>query len=183
MKNKIIFIPGWMDTVANRVDFPGLDIWLKDIDIEERIDAEYVVGHSAGANWALLNWEKNKNTKLILFGPGISQRTLFDWLIRLIKFWFTEGTKINRERIKTLRHPIRALSLIIKLLRIDLMKIIYSVPEKDIIIIRGKDDKYLFDEKTANELKSSGIRTIKLDGVGHNWHEKVDEEIKKIINN
>jgi hypothetical protein len=78
MKNKIIFIPGWMDTVENRVDWPGLDIWKEKINPEIEIDSEYVVGHSAGANWDLLNWHKNRNTKLILVAPVIPKRNLLN---------------------------------------------------------------------------------------------------------
>jgi len=33
MKNKIIFIPGWMDTVENLVNWPGINIWKEKANI------------------------------------------------------------------------------------------------------------------------------------------------------
>jgi pimeloyl-ACP methyl ester carboxylesterase len=157
-------------------------VWKDNLELNYRIDAEYIIGHSAGANYALFNWRNNRNSKLILVGPVIPQRNIFTWTYRMVKFWIFEWTTVSKERMSGFRHFSSSISKIVKLLRTDLMPIILEIPRENLTIIRGKNDKFLFDQKSADELRVKGIEIIEIEGVGHNWHEKIREEIDKIIN-
>lgn len=65
-----------MDVAASYSDsFGGVDIWEEKADWRKRIDADVVVGHSLGANFALPNWRRNKNTKLVPVNPLVPKRT------------------------------------------------------------------------------------------------------------
>ncbi len=178
---KKIFVPGWIDTADNHVDYPGLEIWKKKINPNDKIEAEYVVGHSLGANFALLNWEKNKNTKLILVGPLLPKRNIFSWLICWLKFLFTEGTFLNKKRLTTFPHFVSGIRLNLSLLSEDLMETFDRIPHENVIIIRGKEDKYFFNKKTADALKAKSIKIIEVEKAGHGWNKKFNEEIDKLI--
>lgn len=177
---KKIFVPGWMDTADNHVDFPGLEIWKRKIDPGQKIEAEYVIGHSLGANFALINWEKNKNTKLILIGPLVPKRNIFSWLLRWIKFLFTEGTHLNRKRLTTFPHIINGIKLSLSLLSEDIMDIFDKIPRENVIIIRSKEDKHFFNKKIADALKAKSIKIIEVEEVGHGWNDKFNEVIKNL---
>jgi hypothetical protein len=179
--SKKIFIPGWFDTADNHVDCSGLEIWKNKIDFKNKIEAEYVIGHSLGANFALMNWEKNKNTKLILINPLLPKRNLFFWMIIWAKATHMEGTPLTKERLRTFFHPIIAIRQCLKLLSEDLLKTIENIPQENLTIIRGELDKYFFDKKTAEEVRLKNIRLIEIEGVGHNWDEKFNIEIEKIV--
>jgi predicted alpha/beta hydrolase family esterase len=170
-----------MDTAENRVDFPGWEIWKKKIDPAQKIDAEYIIGHSLGANFALINWERNKNTKLILTGPLVPKRNIFSWLFSWIGFLFSEGTSISRKRLATFPHFISGMAQCFLLLSKDSMKIIDVVPKDSLVIIRGKNDKYFFCEDTANSLREKGVRIIEVEDAGHGWNEKFNGIINEII--
>lgn len=77
-KINYIFIPGFLDTAKYRKMEPGLEIWLKNIKPDEPLRAEYIIGHSLGANFALLHWQKidsyqplNKKKKNIRMGVSL----------------------------------------------------------------------------------------------------------------
>jgi hypothetical protein len=42
-------------------------------------------------------------------------------------------------------------------------------------------DKYFCDKKIAQEVRLKNIRLIEISGVGHNWDEKFNIEIDKIV--
>jgi hypothetical protein len=181
MKNKIIFIPGWMDTVENLVSWPGLDIWKKKIDISQRIDAEYVVGYSIGANWALVNWKKNRNIKLILISPLIPKRKVRYWFFRWVKHEIFEGSKITVRRSKCFPHIFHGIYNLVKLMSVDPILIIEEIPKDNLIIVKGKKDNHFFDDEAVGIIREKEIRLIELDGVGHNWNERIVLEVEKII--
>jgi hypothetical protein len=137
-KHKKLFIPGWMDTVKNRVNYDGIDIWKKDFNLKQKIDAQYLIGHSAGANYAVLNWQNNKDAKLILVNPSIPYRNIFIWFFIMVRFWIFEGTKLNSERMKCFKYLISSMFNLSKLLKIDLMPIVFEMPKENLIIIRGE---------------------------------------------
>jgi hypothetical protein len=182
MKNKIVFIPGWMDTVENLVDWPGLDIWKKKFDVKKKIDADYIVGYSVGSNWALLNWEKNRNAKLILVMPLIPKRKVISWFFRWIRHEIFEGSRVSKKRMSCFPYFISGIYQLIKLLRANVMTIIDKVPKDNVVIIGGKEDHYFFDKDAAKMIRKKGFELIELDEVGHNWNEKIVLEINKIVN-
>ena len=181
MKNKKAYIPGWFDTVNNRVDYYGLDIWKEKIDPESKIDAEYVIGHSLGANFALLNWDINKNAKLILTNPAIGKKSITQWFLRWIKFIFSEGPDMNKKRARSFLNFFYNCKLCYKLLKIDLEKIIKKIPKENIVVIRGKNDNFFCNSEVCNFLREEGIKIIEIDEVGHHWDNKMSEEINKLI--
>ena len=182
MNKKVVFVPGWMDTAKNRVDFDGIDVWKENLPLNQKIEAEHIIGHSAGANYALFNWRNNKNSKLILVNPAIARRGIFKWLFRMVGFWIFEGTSLSKERIKSFKHFFSLVPKIIKLLKVDLIPIIFEIPRENLTIIRGKNDRFMFDQKIAGELKTKGIKIIEIEEAGHHWNKKIREEIDKIIN-
>ncbi len=163
------------------MDYSGMEIWKKKINPNDKIEAEYIVGHSLGANFALINWDRCKNTKLILINPLVPQRNISSWLLRWIKFLFTEGTSLNKKRLITFPHFFNGVRLSRYLLSEDLIKIFSKIPFENIIIIRGKEDKYFFNEKIADTLKAKGVKIIEVEKTGHGWSEKFSKEINKII--
>lgn len=178
---KKIFIPGWMDTADSRVDFDGLEIWKKKINPNDKIRAEYVIGHSLGANFALINWNYHKNTKLILINPLVPKRSILSWLICWVKFLFSEGTSINRKRLGCFPHVFSGIMKCLELISIDTMKILLSIPVENMWIIRGKNDKHFFIKEISGIIKKRGIKVIEVENAGHGWSEKFNEEISKLI--
>lgn len=170
-----------MDTADNRVDFPGLEIWKRKINPSDKIEAEYVVGHSLGANLALINWNHYKNTKLILINPLIPKRNVFSWLLRWIKFLFTEGTSLNRKRFATFPYFFNGIRLGLYLLSEDLMKIFSKIPRGNVAIIRGEEDKYFFNKKIADALNAKGIKIIEVKKAGHNWCKEIEKAAYELI--
>jgi len=174
-KKEILFIPGWMD----KGEFHGypnsLNIWTEKINLDFKFKENIIIGHSVGASLALLNWEKNKNSKLILFGPLIPRRNLLTWFHKWIRFILYEGTPMPIRRIKLLRHLILGTVVLVKMLKVDSLKIIRKIPKDKLIIVKGTDDKYFCDEKIANQLKKEGFDIIEVKRMGHNWGEKIEE--------
>lgn len=180
-KPKFIFIPGWMSMGKIYGYENSLDIWTKNIDPKNKIEAEYVVGHSAGALFALLNWNANKNTKLILVGPMIPKRSVLSWLVRWGKFILTEGTHMPFDKIKLGIHFISGTLRLLKLIQLDSFDIMCEIPRENIIIVRGKQDNYLCDDGVVSFLKEKNIPVIEVDGLGHDWNEKASEIIEKLM--
>jgi pimeloyl-ACP methyl ester carboxylesterase len=178
---KKIFIPGWFDTVENRVDYEGLNIWIKRIEPSYKIESEYVIGHSFGANYALLNWKKNRNTKLILINPSLPQKGFLDFFSRWIKFLFNEGSTMRKKRLKCFLHLYLGMRQGVELIFGDYEKIIDTIPNDGVVFIRGKEDRYFFDDKLVEKIKSKGKQVIEIAGAGHNWNEKFNDEINKLI--
>lgn len=170
-----------MDTADNHVDYAGLEIWKNKIDVKNKIEAEYVIGHSLGANFALMNWEKNKNTKLILFNPLLPKKSFLFWFVQWLRFLFTEGSRLNKKRLTTFPHFFSGMKLSCNLLSKDLLDIINIIPRENLVIVRGERDEYFLDKKTVGELKLKDIKIIEVAGIGHNWNEKFNIEIDKIV--
>lgn len=178
--SKFVFIPGWMNVGKVYGYENSLDIWTENIDPENKIEAEYVVGHSAGALFALLSWNANKNTKLILVGPMIPKRSTLSWLIRWGKFVLTEGTHMPLARIKLFPHFISGTLYLLKLIKFDSFSILRNISKENVVIVRGKQDNYLCDNTVAAMLRENNIPVIEVDGLGHDWNEKASQLIKEL---
>jgi hypothetical protein len=181
-KEDIKFIPGWMDR-AELYNYDGLNIWNEDVKPEDRIDAKYILAHSIGAHFALLNWKKNKNTKLILVNPLLVKRKFRCWAWRWIKFFFFEEPEINAKRAFVWLHLFSNLKKCRKMLQIKVSDILDEIPKEDILIIRGKKDRLFCNEEVAAVIKEKNLPLIELEDNGHLWTEKVDEAIEKYIEN
>ena len=181
MKRKIVVAPGWMDRAWYHCGWEGLDIWTKNIKPENRIDAEYVAGHSIGALFALQNWKCNKNTKIILINPLLPKRSLIRWTLRFMKFLFNEPLLDRFQRSRIFLHIVPfGLIKLYKLIQIDPLEIIDKIPQKNLIVVYGENDNYFCDEECRNILEKRGVQMIEVKGVGHNWHRRFNEILTDI---
>ena len=177
-EKKIIFIPGWLDSGEIHGYKNSLAIWERPINFQEIIQADYLIGHSIGAALALHYWEQNNNLNIILFNPLLTKKKLFS---RWIKSLIYEGTHLPWRRLRIMGHIFSGIFKLNILLRIDELAIIKKIPPEKILIIFGENDRYLGNEG-EQILHKAGRATVKIDGVGHNWHERVDMVIAEYIN-
>lgn len=178
---KFFVFPGWMSRVKNYQLGDGAEIWQEAVDPGARFEAEYLVGHSLGANFALLNWQTNKNAKLILVGPIIFKKSLLNWFFRWLGYVFFEGLIISVKDIKS-NKLFFGLKAGFKLLKPDYLKIISEIPKENILVIRGKNDNFVCDKAAVDFFKKENIRLIEVEGCGHNWNEKIMEAVLTAAN-
>jgi len=172
--NKILFIPGWLDTGARHGYQNSLDIWTKSVNINRDFEVDYIIAHSAGSLVALYNWNIYKNFKIILINPVISRKNIFK---RWHNFLTHEG--ISDSFRKSIRPLSVVLSLykIIKLFKVSALDIINTIPKENLLIIYGDDDIYLFDKAIANNLKQKGYQVEEVKGDGHKYGENIEKKI------
>lgn len=186
MRNKkVVLIPGFMDVAANYSSvWEGLDIWGEKADWKERIDADIVVGYSLGANFALLNWQKNRNTKLVLINPLVPKRSKAEWAKRWVSFFSAEGLKVNKEHSKVMVwFPLKT-KLTSDLLSHDLSRALDMLPKNGAVVLRGARDNFFCDAEAARFIKSKNIPILEVDA-GHGWDEnmatKANELVERIL--
>ena len=180
MKNKIIFIPGWMNTLETYKEYAGLEIWKDDFYHNEKIRPDFIIGHSLGANYVLLNWRKYPNAKLILINPLLPKRNPIAWFIRFLKFHSQEGLYKERRLVSGLKYFWLGIIRAVKLLSCDLYQEMENVPQKNLYVVRGEKDNFLCNGRDAEILKEKKINLIEIEDLGHNWGEKFCEVIGKI---
>lgn len=177
----MISIPGWMDKSHLHESWEELNIWVKNIDVKNKLDAEYVLGHSMGSIFVLLNWKYNKNTKIILSNPVFPKRGFWQWAIRFIKFHRHEGLMNTMERLPLLIFLPFGFIKLLRLIRVNTLEIIKEMPPEKIVVLCGKNDHYFCDQEARKLFREMGIGVIEIEEAGHNWHKKFNEEIKKIV--
>lgn len=179
--NNYIFIPGFLDTAKYRKIEPGLEIWLRNIKQDEPLSAEYLIGHSLGANFALLHWQKYQGKKLILINPLIKKRKMSEWAYRWIRYLLFSENVFSWGRADTLLYLPSAFRKCFELLKPDFERLLTKIPKDDIIIIRGKKDKYLCDNEVAEFIKQQDIKIIEVSEAGHEI-DNFKDILDKIIN-
>ncbi len=183
LENNFIFIPGWLDVSENYGLSPGLDIWTKNIDVKEKINHQYVIAYSFGANFALLNWQYNKNTKLVLINPVIYPKSIFSHILSWIRFWIVEKPRIYPNQLRAILQLFPNLKKTYNLIKQDYSRIIFSIPKNDILIIKGGKDNFLCDKKNKEMFLSKGIQVVEIADLGHDLrNKKIINEIKTIFN-
>ena len=176
--NRILFIPGWLDTGGRHGYKNSLDIWNKNIDISKDFKADYVIAHSVGSLVALYNWNIYKNFKIVLINPVISRRGIFR---RWYEFRSLEGIHDSfKKSIKTI-NIIPSLIKIRRLFKVPALDIISTIPKEDIVIIYGEKDAYLFDREVIKKLKEKGFRVEEVKGSGHNYEENIERAVLSMI--
>ncbi|MFA6514282.1 MAG: hypothetical protein WCT50_03290 [Patescibacteria group bacterium] len=176
--NKVLFIPGWLDTGERHGYQNSLDIWNKNVDISRDFKVDYVIAHSVGSLVALDNWRLYKNFKMILVNPVISRRSIFR---RWYKFNIYEGIPNSfKKSIKILR-IIPALIKTIRLFKVPALDIINTIPKEDLVIIYGENDIHLFDGEIIKKLKEKGIRVQEVKGAGHNYEANIEKAVLDAI--
>ncbi len=177
---KIIFIPGWMNTLETYRKYEGVEIW-KNIKNNEMPDFDFLIAHSMGTLFALKNYKPRKNQKIILVNPLIPKRNIINWFFRWIKFHQKEGLS---EKQKIVLNPILVIVGIyrcVKLLALDFSKIFSLIPKNNLVILRGKNDYFFCDNLAVEFARLKNIQMIEIENVGHNWNETYDQEIQKLI--
>jgi hypothetical protein len=181
-KEKVVYLPGWLDLAELHPEFYGLEIWKQDIDPGERIETEYLVGNSLGCHFALLNWERNRNTKLILINPLLEKRLFLFWMWRWVKFALFEGWKhFDLKKAGNSSNLFKIIGLARKFLSDDYWDIIKEMPPKDVLVIRGEKDHFFCDRYLARKIRLHQIPFQEISGMGHAWEDRYVEELDKFI--
>ena len=178
--NKTFLFPGWMSRVKNYQLGEGAEIWQQYIDPGTNFDAEYLLGHSLGANFALLNWRANKHSKLILVNPILFNHFILVWFFHWLRYVFSEGLIVTPKDIKSNR-IFFGFRIGYSLLQPDYVKIIREIPKENLIIIRGKRDNYLCNQKVADFIRSENIRLIGIEDSGHNWNDEFKQTAQTVL--
>lgn len=179
--HKYFLFPGWMSKARKYGLDDGVDIWERFIDPRERLEAEYLVGHSLGCHFALLNWQANKNTKLVLVNPPVFKRPAIIWLFRWLRYLLSEGPGVSFKDLKA-AEIFPGIRNCFKLMSRDYSEIIRQAPRENLTIIKGERDNFFCDREVVEFARKENIRLIEIKGSGHNWSGEIREEVLKIIN-
>lgn len=174
--NKILFIPGWLDT-GKRLGYQNsLDIWHENIDISNNFQVDDVIAHSIGSLAALYNWQIYQNFKIILVNPIISKRHIFR---RWSKYITSEGMPTSLRRSIKIKRIIPSLIKTLRLFKVPALDIINTIPKDDLTIIYGENDIDLFNRKLISVFQEKGFKIQEVKGVGHNYEKNIDEVVSK----
>ena len=176
---KVLVFPGAFQYVKNYGGYDGVDIWLKEKSGQEIPVGDYLIGHSLGASFVLANYNLNSNCKFILINPLIKKRNNINYLLRWLKFLLLVGVK--KEKLVPLSNWLYVFKKIIKLLKLDVLNAIQKIPKENIVIFRGKNDKFFCDEEAVKIIKDNNIQLIEIEA-GHSWNEKIAEAVGSSIN-
>ncbi len=176
--NKILFIPGWLDS-GRRLGYVNyLDIWRSRTDINKDFQVETVIAHSLGAMVALYNWHLHRNFKIILINPVLSNQKLFwHWL----RYCFQEGLPAPFKKALPILAIIPALFNLNKILKIPAVDILKGLSPENLTIIYGAHDHHLYDKAIGESLKARGIKVIEAAEAGHNYTQDFDKIISQYI--
>lgn len=171
---KTILMPGWLQKTETYKGFDVFDIWGKDLDLKYDEDADYIIGHSVGANFALYIWNNNKNKKLILVNPLFPRRNLISWLWRWLNdLGFEDISRVNYLSFKSIKS-------LLFLLRFDPMPILLKIPKNDIAILRGKKDYHICNNESLLFIKEAGLSATEIDAK-HEWSDDYSNEVKRVL--
>lgn len=178
--DKIIFIPGWLDSGELHGYKYSLDIWNKKIDLDKNLNADFVIAHSSGSLAALYNWNIHQNFKIILINPVLIKNNIFN---RWLKSMIFESAGFSLKRSRLLPYTFMALNKVLKLFKIPVMDIINKIPKEDLFIIYGAKDVYLSNFELVNEFKDRGFKIITINESGHSYDFRIEEIIRDIVYN
>ena len=176
-EKKILLLPGTGQSVSNYENYYGLEIWMKSGLENELHDADYLIGHSLGASFALA-YNKNPNCKFILINPLIHKKSFAILILRWFKFMFSEGFEIKKA--VSSRYWPYTFRKVLDLVKIDALSAIRKLPKDNVFIIRGKKDNFFCDNESTEIIKENDFKIIEVDA-GHDWNENIAESVKKII--
>lgn len=182
MKKDVLLFPGWMQNNSLYPNYSCVNLWEQEYVEPDLTKTKYLLGHSMGSLPALLSWEKNPDTTIILFNPLITKRSKVDLVFRFIVMMFISPGAIRAltGSVKWKYLPV-AIKNAILFREVDALKIIKKIPKDKLIIIKGKNDNYFCDIDSAITLCHSNIAFIELADVNHFWCLPVDVLIKKFI--
>lgn len=178
-KTKVVIIPGAFQYVKNYNGYNGVDIWLKSFPNELPV-ADYYIGHSGGVNFILTHYDSTQKGKFIFINPQIRKRNFLVLLVGWVEFFFLEG--IKWKKITPISSWPFGIKRLLGLLKVDVFGIMLKMPQKDLIVVRGKNDNYFCDKESVKILKNNNFIVIEVEA-GHDWNENIAETVNKIINN
>ncbi len=179
---RVLILPGAFQAVKNYGSYSGLDIWLKSFSEKEIPAADYYIGDSTGVNFILAHYDsvRDKDSRFIFVNPLIRKRNLailfWDWL----RFLFGEG--IERKKIMPVSNWFHDLKELRELLKIDVWQAMQKIPKENLIVIRGKNDNYFCDQKSAAIIKNSGLKLIEV-AAGHTWNKNIARAVEDCLKN
>lgn len=182
MKNNILLFPGWMQNNFLYEEYSYVNLWEKKYTEPDITGVKYLLGHSMGSWPALLSWKQNTDATVILFNPLIVKRNSFNLLFRFITMMLISpgSAKAWKHRVKLRYLPV-AVKNALFFREIKALEIIKEIPSDQLIIIKGKNDKYFCDLEVAAILGSYKISFIELADVNHFWSTEVGTFIKQLI--
>lgn len=177
---KVVTIPGWMDTGKSYgLHSEVLEVWCGQ-DMPTHIEAGCLVAYSFGATLALLAWQCNPRLKLILVNPIIPRKSMPQLLWSWVRFILYEGTHLRSHRLASFAHLYSNFRKAISLAKVDTLELASKVPREKLVILRGAEDKYLFDAKSAELVRGQGINVIEVPDVGHLYRPTLDKVIGEL---
>lgn len=179
-EKKIIFIPGFPYSLDFYKRKNGLNIWVDKDDFEKEINAPIVIGHSLGADLALMKYN-DAVEKIVLFNPVIGKKNYWQLFIDWTKHGILEKTE--KDKSKVILNFLKSITSISKFVKDDYENILQNIPTEKIVVYHGVGDKYLCDENCLNIFRNKNVKIIEVENADHNWSEIFDQEIEKIINN
>ncbi len=176
-KKTVTLFPGGFQMVKNYGGYPGVDIWTREKFQENVKNSDYFIGHSGGANFAV-RYAANQTSKFILINPLVQKRNIFFLLWLWLKFLILEG--IRKEKIIPVKFWFFAFKRVIKLVKMDFLTTVKSIPLENLIVIRGRKDSFFCDEGSAKIIKDNNIKLIEVDA-GHDWNENIAKVVQEVI--
>lgn len=179
---KRVFIPGWLDVAKNYHAGAGLDIWNRPADPDKPIAAGCLIGYSLGANFALCNWQRHRQGRLVLVNPLLARRPFRVWLGRWWQYLRTEAGRgfLKPSRVVTLFFLPFKLGLAYRLLSQDYERLLAELKPEQVVFIRGRQDQYLCDESTAALIRAHNLPLVEVATAGHNWSRQFNEIIDNL---
>jgi len=95
MRKKIIFVPGWTRSMKFYKHYEGVEAWKSKVPLPEKIEADYIIARSLGANLLLGGLIFNHDAKIILINPLLSEEKNSKWIWIWIRFVIFGSPKID----------------------------------------------------------------------------------------
>jgi hypothetical protein len=177
-KNDVCVVPGTIQYVRNYVGYDGLDIWIND-GRKIPTDTKCFIGHSLGASY-VLNLNVDPEKRFIFINPLVKKRNILNLFVRWIKFHVFEG--IKSEKVVPVKHWMHTLRQVLFLLKVDVLGEMQKIPRENVVVIRGRQDRFFCDNEDVEILKKNNFKIIEVDA-GHDWNENVARVVEDLIKN
>jgi hypothetical protein len=108
----------------------------------------------------------------------IPQKSIPALLWSWAKFFVFEGIPYSKV-VGPLNWP-RSFKLLYRLVGVDMMDLLKTIPKENIVVVRGKKDNFYCTSEAVNLLRENNIEVVEVDA-GHDWDEGVAEAVGRII--
>lgn len=174
---KVMVFPGAFQYVKNYGKFEGADIWVGESVKSNEQTPDIIIGHSAGGVFALKQYQATQ-AKFILINPPLPKKNVPSLMWSWLKFMTGEG--IPFKKLVGVKKWPHSFWLMAKLVKVDVLEVIRTMPPQNVTIIRGERDTFFCDKQSLQTAKEMGIKIIEVDA-GHDWNEKIAQTVDKLI--